>query len=229
MESCDFLQEITLQERERAEFSRQVTVLVLIGVAIHLRSVPGARKHSQRRRSRRRGMARFMSNTRGLHDVEFHRAFRMSRGSFDRLLSKLGPELTRDQSQGLRSCGGSIEPACRLAIAVRILAGASYVDIMLAFRLAKSTVYAVFKETILAIGATMQLPGIPFDDEVALRKCSIQFITLRNPPSPLHGCVGAVDGLLLHITKPADRYNPAHYFCRKGFYAIPLQVVCDSN
>jgi hypothetical protein len=100
---------------------------------------------------------------------------------------------------------------------------------MLAFRLAKSTVYAVFKETVLAIGATMQLVGIPFDNEIALRKCSIQFINSRNPPSPLHGCVEAVDGLLLHITKPADRYNPAHYFCRKGFYAIPLQVVCDSN
>jgi hypothetical protein len=100
---------------------------------------------------------------------------------------------------------------------------------MHSFRLAKSTVYAVFKETVLDIGATIQLAGIPFDDEVALRKCSIQLINSRNPPSPLHGCVGAVDGLLLHITKPADRYNPAHYFCRKGFYAIPLQVVCDSN
>jgi DDE superfamily endonuclease len=100
---------------------------------------------------------------------------------------------------------------------------------MLAFHLAKSTVYAVFKETVLAIGATMQLVGIPFDNEIALRKCSIQFINSRNPPSPLHGYVEAVDGLLLHITKPAYRYNPAHYFCRKGFYAIPLQVVCNSN
>jgi hypothetical protein len=176
METCNYLQEIIVQERERAELSRRVAVQVLVGTAIHLRSVVGSRVCSQRRRSRRRGLARFMSVTRGLHDVEFHRAFRMSRGSFDRLLSKFGPALKRDYRQGRRSCGGSIEPSCRIAIAIRILAGASHVDVMLAFRSAKSTVYAVFKETVLTIGATMQLVGIPFDTEVALRTCSIQFV-----------------------------------------------------
>jgi hypothetical protein len=126
-------------------------------------------------------IARFMSVTRGIHDVEFHREFRMSRGSFDRLLSKLGPSLQSERSQGIRSCGGSIEPAFRLDIAFRIPAGASYVDIMRSFRLAMSSVYSLFQEKVLAIGAEMQLAGIPFDDEVAFRNARFSLSTHETP------------------------------------------------
>jgi DDE superfamily endonuclease len=39
----------------------------------------------------------------------------------------------------------------------------------------------------------------------------------------------AVDGIAVKILKPPDNENPAGYYCRKGFYAIPVQAVVDSD
>jgi DDE superfamily endonuclease len=47
--------------------------------------------------------------------------------------------------------------------------------------------------------------------------------------SPLFGCIGALDGILIPIQIPPDHLSPRKYFCRKGYYAISLQVVCDSS
>lgn len=170
---------------------------------------------------------RFGDLTRTLNDLEFSLAFRMSRGTFERMILSLGPLLQRDALQGIRSSGGFVEPYIRLAVTIRMLAGASYLDVMLAFRIAKSTVYCLMHETIEAMCERWKLPGLPFGDERALRLLSIGFTRSRCPPSPLHGCVGALDGVLVKISKPPNSCNPAKFYCRKGFYAIPVQVVCD--
>ena len=49
--------------------------------------------------------------------------------------------------------------------------------------------------------------------------------------SPLfHHCVGAVDGML-QIQSPAssDTQTASRFWCRKGFYALNVQGVCDST
>ena len=44
------------------------------------------------------------------------------------------------------------------------------------------------------------------------------------------GCIGAIDGLALQIKHPLvtkELPNPGGYYCRKGFYALNVQSMCD--
>ena len=45
----------------------------------------------------------------------------------------------------------------------------------------------------------------------------------------MKGCIGALDGWLVRIKSPSEKEcrNPGKYFCRKGFYAINVQVIVD--
>jgi DDE superfamily endonuclease len=171
----------------------------------------------------------FVNATKYLSEVEFTRAFRMSPDCFGKLLSVLRVRLERDEMQGYRSSGGVVEPAVRLGMTLRILAGASYLDMMLTFRVAKSTVFAIFWDTFQAIDDCISLPALPFANADELRRMAIDFTNSRSPPSPLHGYIGALDGILSKVSKPADIYHPAKFYCRKGYYALPFQVVVDSR
>ncbi len=51
----------------------------------------------------------------------------------------------------------------------------------------------------------------------------------RRVPNPLFGCVGALDGIAIEISKPKDDYFPRKFYCRKGVYAIPVQAVVSSS
>merc|ERR1712196_528367 len=44
-------------------------------------------------------------------------------------------------------------------------------------------------------------------------------------------CIGAIDGLAVKINRPLlrDTKNPKQYYNRKGFFAVVLQAVCDSD
>jgi hypothetical protein len=75
----------------------------------------------------------------------------MSPGCFGKLLLLLRVRLERDERKGYRSSGGVVEPAVRLGLTLRILAGATYLDMMLTFRVAKSTVFETFWDTVQAI------------------------------------------------------------------------------
>jgi hypothetical protein len=145
------------------------------------------------------------------------------------LLLLLMRRLRRDEAQGFRSSGGVLEPAVRLGVTLRVLAGASYIDIMPTFRIAKQTVFDLFWSIVQVINEFLQLPELPLGNENELRRLAIDFTSSRSPSSPLHGCVGALDGVLFKISKPADKYHPAKHYCRKGYYAISLQLLLDSR
>jgi hypothetical protein len=125
----------------------------------------------------------------------------------------------------LRSSGGRINPSVRLTVTLCLLSGAAYHDLMMLFRMGRSTVFQVFFETICAMTKRLRLPGITFDDEDKLDELAMGFS--RKGGSPLYGCVGAVDGIAIKIMKPLDEDNPASYWCRKGFYCIPVQAIAD--
>jgi hypothetical protein len=114
-------------------------------------------------------------------------------------------------------------------LTLRILADAFYLDMMLTFRVAKSTVFKIVWGTFQEIDDCILLPGIPFANAKELRRMAVDFTNSRNPPSPLHGCIGALDGILLRVSKPADLYHPAKFYCLKGYYALPFQAVVDSR
>ncbi len=43
------------------------------------------------------------------------------------------------------------------------------------------------------------------------------------------GFVRALDGISVRIIKPRECADPAQYWCRKDFYALPVQAVADAR
>jgi hypothetical protein len=179
--------------------------------------------------SKRRSRGSFASAHRYLDDKEFTRTFRMPRHAFHSLLATLQVDLLRDSVQAARSSGGVIEPAVRLGITLRVLSGSSYLDLMMLFRIGRSTVFDIFHSTIDAVNRHLAMPGIPLCEETKLSSLASGFSTSRACLSPLFGCVGALDGISIEIAKPHDRYIPRNFFCRKGMYALPVQAIVDST
>jgi hypothetical protein len=92
-----------------------------------------------------------------LTDDEFEQTFRLPRGAFANILALIHPALLRDARQAARSSGGVVQPALRLAITLRMLAGASYLALFMLFRVAKQTIYDVFHSTIEFINRRLRM------------------------------------------------------------------------
>lgn len=163
-------------------------------------------------------------------DSEFRRYYRMSRSTFAALVSLLRSSLQRNEDMARRGSAGVISPEVRLAITIRILAGGDIGDLMLLFQVGASTCGSVFRETISAIVSNkdLKLPGLPAT-QTEILKSAHGFKHSRKRPSPLYGCIGAVDGIAMKICKPPDDCYPREYYSRKGFYAISVQAVVDSS
>jgi hypothetical protein len=146
--------------------------------------------HADRAGSYPRVRTTFGDATKYLSEVEFTRAFHMSPDCFGKLLLFLRVLLERDERQGYRSSGGIVEPAVRLVLTLRILAGASYLDTMLTFRVAKLTVFDIFWDTVQEIDECISLPALPFGKHDELRRMSIDFTNSR---SPLALCMAALE------------------------------------
>jgi hypothetical protein len=45
------------------------------------------------------------------------------------------------------------------------------------------------------------------------------------------GCIGALDGIAIRVKcfSTNDVPDPGNYYCRKGFYALNVQAICDRN
>lgn len=153
----------------------------------------------------------------------------MSRTLFSTLVGKLRGALLRDQTMGsLRN--GTVEPEVRLVIVLRITAGASDLDLMALWGVARQTIYYIYHETTDVILRTFPLAGFPASEAVC-HSLSKGFRCSRKFPNPLPGCIGALDGIAIPITKPrtTDCGNPSTYFHRKGYFALPVQAICDSR
>lgn len=61
---------------------------------------------------------------RSLTEAEFKRTYRMSKDSFERLLSLLRDDLTKHAEKGLKSSWGIIRPELMLSLTLRCCAGA---------------------------------------------------------------------------------------------------------
>jgi hypothetical protein len=126
----------------------------------------------------------------------------MPREAFYNLLAILRGDLERQLAAAAKSSGGRVEPASRLAIFLRILGGASYLDMQLVFGVGRSTVFQVFYSTLRAINAKLQTPGVPVGDDEKMRANAEAFRASRDPHSPLWGCIGELDGIALAIKIP---------------------------
>eukprot|EP00171_Calliarthron_tuberculosum_P001167 IDg1167t1 len=120
----------------------------------------------------------------------------------------LRTDLERDNRQARRSSGGRIEPAVRLAVTLRLLAGASYLDLVTNYNIAPATVYAIFHDTVGHLSNRIAMPNIPLQDAVELQRLAEGFQTSRSAPNPIFGCISALDGICVRVMKPHNEYIP---------------------
>ena len=161
-------------------------------------------------------------------DSEFQNTYRLNRSLFHSLLEKLAPFLETDFVMAARSSSGPIGPEIMLAITLRMCAGGRYQDIRRLYQVSTSSTYKCFRKVVMAIDHVESI-SFPLDQAAKLVLLSQGFDALTN--NILKGCIGAVDGFAICITKPRKTFcaNPAAYFNRKGFYSMVFQGVCDSQ
>jgi hypothetical protein len=116
-----------------------------------------------------------------------------------------------------------------LAVLLRILAGASCIDLQHVLRIGRSTFFSVFHSTICAFLSTLKMPGVPVDDSLKMRELAEALRTSRVAPNPLWGCIGAFDGKALPMQKPLDKYFQGTNLHEKYFYSLPIQAICDPS
>jgi DDE superfamily endonuclease len=119
----------------------------------------------------------------------------------------------------------------KVAVAIRMLAGGSYLDIGPLFDV--SIGHASLLHTVEWILKILEFPLAAFLRErkwVELRtRCDV-FAEKSN--GVLYGAFGALDGLAVRIRSPTlkEVSDPGkNYYCRKGFYALNVQAICDKT
>ncbi len=92
--------------------------------------------------------------------------------NFRALIQFVRRKMPQGDEMGLRSSAIVIEVEVRVAVLLRIMAGSTYVDMMIIFGPARSTVYKMFSETTEIIIDALPLAGFP-EGEALLLELSI--------------------------------------------------------
>lgn len=170
----------------------------------------------------------FKDITKALGPEKFKRVYRMSVQCFKLLLNAVRDLLQRPFKRGTAYRRCTVPPEIRLALTLRVLAGGSCSDLMLAYRVQEKTVRSIFQDTCRILMSRLRLKGFP-STIACFKEIARRFQSSRKGVNPLPGCVGALDGICIKIKKPDSAENPAMFYCRKGFYALPVQAVVDSD
>ncbi|PIK49296.1 hypothetical protein BSL78_13811 [Apostichopus japonicus] len=120
----------------------------------------------------------------------------MSRVRFDALLQEVGPRLVHFGTHRY-----PISPSQRLAVTLRLLAtGDSHQTVAISFRLGKSTVNSIFKETAAAIWNSLHNVVLKFPTKEDWQRIAREFWSYWNFPV----CLGAIDGKHVVVPSPAN-------------------------
>lgn len=167
-----------------------------------------------------------------LEDDVFKKAFRMSREAFFILLDQLKLNFFRDTLQARRSSGSEISLMVRLAVTLRFLAGASYIDMCMLFGLSfKGTLFhrrcGVIWPTIEALNNILPLQ---FDTSAEnLKKTAEEFASYSY--YRMNGCVMAIDGIVIHTRRPrvTEVNNVIQFRNRKCCWGLVVLAGCDAR
>ena len=128
----------------------------------------------------------------------------------------------------------------RLSMTMRYLAGESYLDIALIHACTFQRFHPSIDGTLAALNTLPHLDNMHFSRDLASEERQGLGGGLQPDLSRrAHGMSrGALDGLLIPIECPRQAgdfggqeacYNPLSYYCRKGFYAVNVQAICDAH
>jgi len=175
-----------------------------------------------------------------ISDRLFRRKYRMSKAQFnllcDKIREKIGDDAFRiKNTQAL--CGYT-----KVAIGLRMLCGGSYLDLIgRAYDVqSPESIYKYFHTFIDWINITFDYPWVLYlkqlntnnEDKLVLDKLDeISANFAVDSDGSFSGCIGAIDGIAIRIrcpTKEKDGVDdPGNFFCRKNFYALNVQAICD--
>ena len=164
----------------------------------------------------------------------------MSEAQFAFLCSKInavvGPSEFRpdELNKGKKFLSGEV----RVAVALRMLCGGSYMDYVGRIYGLRSvySVYLCLDKLIEWVNKTFEFALVTLLKEFekvtveATKKLSEMSDDFASDSNGFFGgCIGALDGLAIRIVRPANVPDAGNYFCRKNFYAINVQAICDKK
>jgi len=128
--------------------------------------------------------------------------------------------------------GGFIPGEVKVAVTIRLLTGGSYLNLVPLFGMVRSHIYKTFDQVIEWVNIAFEMPLVSI-------LCKKQWSVLHEMTQEFaeksggffYGTFGALDGMALQIQCPTlkDMPDPGNFCCRKGFYALNLQAICDKN
>lgn len=160
-----------------------------------------------------------------LPDDHFKRLYRVTKDQFDILLDLVSPELQRQKRKN-SEFRRAVPPAISLFITLRLLAGASYLDVSWPYGVARSTVFTLFDQCLFALNSALGKIRFPVSEEechIAARRFKME------RKSPFYGVISALDGLAVKIVQPKNVPDPRKYFNRKSFFAVVVQAACTAD
>ena len=169
-----------------------------------------------------------------LDDKMFRRQFRLQREDFFYVLLKISGDISKNEKQARNSSGSSITPELKLMITLRILAGASYLD-MIHYRVHVDSVSNIVWETVQAIHSNIDNIRLASTEAECLKLAKVwaAIQLVRWGEHLTAGTIYAGDGLAVEIGQPSVeelRGRPISVFRnRKGFWALIAQGFCDAN
>lgn len=185
-----------------------------------------------------------------LNDKIFRRMFRMKKEWFnevrDRIIEEVGENVFKSEhwleenakyiptNDACNKWGGIVSGEVKMACTIRMLAGASYLDLIVSYGIKSAEIYKIFHECKDWINVAFQFPLVTYlrnEDLIALNAISDEFS--ERSRGVFKGCIGAIDGLAIRIRCPSPIVDGVedcgNYYCRKGFYALNIQAICDSK
>lgn len=155
-------------------------------------------------------------------DGEFKRRFRLSKETVQYLYSLIGAEL----EPKVERVGFTISGLQKILITLRYYATASY-------NLVTADFYGVSESSVCNIVPVVsdkiaalreQLIRMP-ESDAEIEQKKREFFSVAGMPA----IIGAIDGTLVKIQEVGGEQNKTMFFCRKQYYAINTQIVCDAN
>jgi hypothetical protein len=156
-------------------------------------------------------------------DAKFKKNFRISRASFDELVSLLSPFLRRDIKG--RGCPLSCSEICGIAI-WRLATGNTYRVIDNLFGVGTSTSWKAANIFGSAVVKNLANKYIRWPNTESEWQDVLSGFALRN--GNFDGCVGSIDGFHVGIHRPRNDWKDV-YRNRKGLHSLNNLIVSDSK
>ncbi|XP_055906495.1 putative nuclease HARBI1, partial [Eupeodes corollae] len=153
-------------------------------------------------------------------DKEFYRHYR-----FDKTTARFIIDLLREDIASATNRGGAISSELIVLTGLRYLAAGSYQkDVGDCHNISQQSVSNCVKKFVRAL-ASKARDFIKFPSEPSeIRSVKRKFFDVAGFPQ----CVGAIDCTHIKIKNPGQEFGARHR-CRKIFYSINVQVVCDAS